>query len=1015
MVGIYLAKRSKTMKKLLIISILSLFLYNVIHAQKITEQQALEKANAFMKGKMFSNKERSLRRAMAYSAEDINDAFYIFNAEDNNGFVIVSGDERTEDILGYSETGSIDLNNLPQNMQSWLEGYRSEIQNLGNKSIQKIRRSAKSAVAPLIQTKWSQGHPYSNLCPLTNGYQCPTGCTATAMAQVLYYYKWPQIETAEIPEYTGSCSKIFCPALPPTIFDWDNMRLEYNITNGVPDYSQEEADAVAKLMRYCGQAVHMDYQLGGSSGRVDAKTLVYNFWYGWNARYARRKFYSSSEWENLIYKEVSEGRPVLYMGYPHTGHEFICDGYDGNGLYHINWGAAGNYDGYFALSILDTNYEGTNGGYSSDGYSMTHEAVIGIEPDYNEDLNKRIIDMVWHGAYRGRSSVDKDFWITIDTFEAKYALNHSAFVGEIGLAVFKEEMLCDIILPGENKEPYPNHKKDASFYFGANWTENHTLKLFYKTDGDDEWKDAHLVSWEYNPNDVNKITCKQWNWDAREYRDLKTDMSINSITFDNRLIAGVKNFATINVTNTGESYELPMYIDIDGEGVAACSAWLSPQETGEVRISFTPGSAGEKTLDIHGIRTLHHNSDGTWEDVTRHYYSKMITIYENSTDNQIAVSEVSANKGKTATLAIELNNKTTTLSAYQFDLKLPTGFTLSKNDKGKFQVSKTNRYEDESQTLNVSAVEGSSNIYRFVCFSMSNSVIEGTNGAILNAIIDADNTVEPGSYEGQISDIVFTKADGTQLILNSVKFNIVVNNVTKGDVNDDSEINVSDIVEIVNYIMGKPSAKFVEAAADLNEDGEVNVTDIVKIVSIIMSSNSSRQRASVVESTDNDRLALAENEKNALSLCLNNESGYVASQFDVHLSEGQTLEGIMLNSIRSKDHVLTYTKTNNDTYRIVVYSLGNQAYTGNNGELLSIQVSGTGNVDIDNILFVTTGQNEKRFASLHSYTTGINVVKDIKDMDVYSIDGRLVRKRVSNTNDLKKGVYIVNGKKLVVR
>jgi hypothetical protein len=386
-----------------------------------------------------------------------------------------------------------------------------------------------------------------------------------------------------------------------------------------------------------------------------------------------------------------------------------------------------------------------------------------------------------------------------------------------------------------------------------------------------------------------------------------------------------------------------------------------------------------------------------------------------STDDQIVVGEVSASKGKTTTLAIELNNKTTTLSAYQFDLKLPAGFTLSKNDKGKFQVSKTNRYEDESQTLNVSAVEGSSNTYRFICFSLSNSVIEGTSGAILNAIIDAASTVEPGSYEGQISNIVFTKADGTQVKLNSVKFNIVVNNVTKGDVNDDGEINVSDIVEIVNYIMGKPSAKFVEAAADLNEDGEVNVTDIVKVVSIIMSTNNARQRAPMVESTDHDRLTLVENENHVLSLCLNNESGYVASQFDIHLSGSQTLEGIMLNSIRSKDHVLTYTKMDGNTYRVVVYSLGNQAYSGNQGELLSIQVSGTGNIDIDNILFVTTGQDEKRFASLQSSTTGINALKEIETMDIYSIDGCLVRKQVNNTNDLKKGIYIVNGKKQVVR
>ena len=387
-----------------------------------------------------------------------------------------------------------------------------------------------------------------------------------------------------------------------------------------------------------------------------------------------------------------------------------------------------------------------------------------------------------------------------------------------------------------------------------------------------------------------------------------------------------------------------------------------------------------------------------------------------STDDQIVVNEMSASKGKTATLAIGLENKTTTLSAYQFDLTLPTGFTLSKNDKGKFQVSKTNRYEDESQTLNVSAVEGSNNTYRFVCFSMSNSVIEGTSGAILNAIIDVANDVEPGTYEGQITNIVFTKADGTQLKLNTAKFNIIVTNVTKGDANDDGEINVADIVEIVNYILGKPSAKFVEEAADLNGDGEINVTDIVKVVSIIMSANNTPRRSSLIESTEHDRLTLAEDEYQSLSLCLDNENGYVATQFDVHLSAGQTLDGISLNNNRSKDHILTYTKTNDNTYRVIVYSLGNQDFIGNSGELLNIQVSRTGGVDINNILFVTSEQHEKQFTPLHSYiTTSIKAVEKVENLDIYSIDGRMVGKQVNKTNGLNKGIYIVNGKKHIIK
>ena len=198
-------------------------------------------------------------------------------------------------------------------------------------------------------------------------------------------------------------------------------------------------------------------------------------------------------------------------------------------------------------------------------------------------------------------------------------------------------------------------------------------------------------------------------------------------------------------------------------------------------------------------------------------------------DDKIVVAGVSATKGQQAAFSIDLENKTTDLTAYQFDLTLPDGISLSVNDKGKFVVTKTSRYEDDSQTLNITKLEGSSNTYRFVCFSMSNEKITGTSGAILNAALTIGASVNDGSYEAAITNIVVTKVNGTQLKLKDAKFNIVVTSVIKGDANGDGEVNVSDIVEIVNYIMNKASDKFVFAAADLNDDGEVNVTDSVLI------------------------------------------------------------------------------------------------------------------------------------------------------------------------------------------
>ena len=237
--------------------------------------------------------------------------------------------------------------------------------------------------------------------------------------------------------------------------------------------------------------------------------------------------------------------------------------------------------------------------------------------------------------------------------------------------------------------------------------------------------------------------------------------------------------------------------------------------------------------------------------------------------------------------------------------------------------------------------------------------------------------------------------------------------IISGDANGDSEVNVADIVEIVNFILGKPSAKFLETAADLNGDGEINVSDIVKLVSIIMSTNNVRQRSPMVGSIDHDELMLAESEDNALSLCLNNENCYVASQFDVRLSDGLSLNSIMLNNERRNGHLMTYSAIGENLYRVVIYSPENRPFTGNSGELLKIKTEGTGDVEISNILFITSNQLEKTFSTLHYGATMIQTLETSESKDVYSLDGRQIRKQVKTTDGLKKGVYIINGKKMI--
>ena len=211
--------------------------------------------------------------------------------------------------------------------------------------------------------------------------------------------------------------------------------------------------------------------------------------------------------------------------------------------------------------------------------------------------------------------------------------------------------------------------------------------------------------------------------------------------------------------------------------------------------------------------------------------------------------------------------------------------------------------------------------------------------------------------------------------------------------------------------------KFVFAASDMNDDGEVNVTDIVMVVSIVMTpSNNAPKRAAVAEMADNDQLEMTSKDSKTLSLNLQNEGSYVASQFDIVLSAGQTLESIQLNSKRMANHQMTYTNTSDNRYKVVIYSLNNAAYKGQSGELLNIKVAGSGDVSVEDILFVTAGQMEKNFPPLRRGTTGISLTtNEAETMDIYSIDGRLIRKQAKSTDGLEKGLYIINGKKQIVR
>lgn len=391
------------MNQKLMRKIVSLFLLLMasatVWAEPISRDAAQQLALNFLSQRSPQNARRNIRAArntLALKPVSTEAYYHVFNVGDRNGFVIVSGDDRTEPILGYADTGSFDEQHLPLNMKAWLQGYADELRWLEahpssaqKKAPRKV--NVKNVILPLLATTWDQSKPYNDDCPLfLNGARSVTGCVATAMAQVMYYHQWPAATTKEIPAYlcaTNWGSHVSVSAIPAnTAFDWANMQLSYNGSE-----TAEQNKAVSTLMAAAGASVKMDYAdhlNGGSSAAValcDDALKIY-FDYSATTTFVDRNDFFLDDWTELLYNELALSRPVLYGGQSSGGgHAFVVDGYDGEGKFHINWGWNGSDNGYFLISVLNPyNNSGSGASTSEDGYGFEQEAVIGIKKNEGE-------------------------------------------------------------------------------------------------------------------------------------------------------------------------------------------------------------------------------------------------------------------------------------------------------------------------------------------------------------------------------------------------------------------------------------------------------------------------------------------------------------------------------------------------------------------------------------------------------------------------------------------------------
>lgn len=377
-------------RQLLLISILcGMALPNWSAPRTLNQAKAIAAKLAAQKG---GSAKKAVRRALTCVQPIEQDApYYVFNHGDAQGFIIVSSDDLLPEIVGYTDSGEFDGGNMPEGLVAFMDAYKATAAAIlagdqdatdNMKELTAMRSARKTnAVSPLLGSiTWNQTSPYNNLCPLYNGTdRAVTGCVATAMAQVMEYYKYPATLQATIPSYTYKYNgnTITTEAIAKgEAYDWDNMLPRY--LNGA--YTEAQANAVAKLMYHCGAAVKMQY--GPSSGaHLEPEVLATYFGYDADLmQLVYRKAVTLDKWTELLDNELEAGRPILYAGSSSSGgHQFVCDGRDENGLYHINWGWSGSDNGYFDINILNPGYDASFP--AQDGYTWDADIIIGIAPD----------------------------------------------------------------------------------------------------------------------------------------------------------------------------------------------------------------------------------------------------------------------------------------------------------------------------------------------------------------------------------------------------------------------------------------------------------------------------------------------------------------------------------------------------------------------------------------------------------------------------------------------------------
>lgn len=488
------------MNKRMLLTVMVLAVTVGAWAGHVREQQARQKAAAFMTSGATTRGATSLTRVYLplqtkSTLWSVTDApIYVYN-NDGGGYVIVSGDDRTADILGFSENGHIDVDNLPVNMKYWLQSYVNKIESLSAFAVVQRKATtrggeAKKDIFTTLKTAWGQDKPYFLHTPeLSFSYNkkdttihAATGCVATAMSMIMKHYRYPAKVKKAIPSYEGKCD---IPVVNKntgkrdtvrnvnwktesiaanTSIDWSNITDKYDKNS-----SDVEIEAVSRLMQYCGCAVNMQYGFESSADNANILTGMKEF-FGYDDVYLLNRFeYDDQGWVDVVYHEMSQAGPVMFSGQTPTqgGHQFILDGYtykDGKDYFWANWGWDGEDNGYMLLSVMDPGWIINDDG-EHEGFTEGQDILCGLGPNgkgyttvpnqtlYNENLEFGVPFVQYSRSSKSANFAVSDYYISFWNIH----LPELTMVPAIGVYNTDNQLVNTITM---------SEKKGMSFHWG---------------------------------------------------------------------------------------------------------------------------------------------------------------------------------------------------------------------------------------------------------------------------------------------------------------------------------------------------------------------------------------------------------------------------------------------------------------------------------------------------------------------------------------------------------------------